>query len=121
MFPYGFISSVHNLILIFLGSLAKSLCFMSMPVHSGESMGCLSIPSYFLHYACHNNNLASFGFEKRRRNLGSIDKYQITFALASFILSISSSFCLYLEALHFNHFFKSLCTPRNNIQSFGQT
>jgi hypothetical protein len=94
---------------------------MSMLVHSGESAGCLSIPSSFLHSTCHNNNFASFGFEKRRCNLGSIGKYQITFALAPFILSISSLFCLYLEALHFKHFFKSLCTPRNNIQSFGQT
>jgi len=60
------------------------------------------------------------GSGEASRGCGETRRCKVVARFLKRCISISSPFYLYLEVLHFKYFFKSLYTPRNNIQSFGQ-
>src|SRR5512141_2400208 len=123
MSPKGFMPSVHRHILMFLGSAAKSLCFRSIFLHSIESAGCLSIPSFLLSVACQRTNFASFGLAKILLKRSMIGRYHTTFAgppLFDLFPSSALFFRLYRETLQTGQASKSAYCLWYNMQSLGQ-
>ena len=115
----GFIPSVHSPSLILLGSLAKISNFLSINSHWAPSFGCLINLSTIRSSWCHRNLFASLGFANKCLNLGIKGKYQTTLNGIPVLIS-SSNLYLYHACLHVGHAWKSLYSPRYNIQSFTQ-
>jgi uncharacterized membrane protein len=86
LFKKGFMPSVLIVILIFLGSMAKSGFCESMFRHCVALAGCLIIPTSCLCFSlCHRNNSDSL-FANQCLKRGMMEKYQNTFLDSPFLL-----------------------------------
>ena len=118
--PKGFIPSVLNHNLMFLGSAPNSSKLRSKFLHWAESAGCLSFPSFLHSSECQRSNLVSFRFANKRFKHGITSRYHNILAGGPYF-TLAVFLCLYRDALNTGHTCMFAYSLRYRIQSFGHT